>query len=503
MSESHLETQVREVLARVNAMLASGELQFLYLNRSTGVTASPDYIREVAEIKRFLEVWSADSGFRQNLDTDPEAAAARLPLSIRPEGVKYLWDETTSLQTQAEDVPLAALRYRSFIFEKLHYRQVLRSDEPTMDRGFSAWRQRHMRRVANELSTLAAGSIVHAPFCIELSQGCSVGCWFCGISAPRLEDIFLYTAENAELFDGVLGAMKEILGNAVGRGFLYWATDPMDNPDYEKFLVHFHDRTGNLPQTTTALPLKNLDRTRALLDLSRQKHGMMDRFSLLTLAQLERVHREFTPEELLYVELVTQNKESHQAKAKAGRALVGIHSPRSETSKKHVGNQTHEGTIACVSGFLLNMVNRTVKLISPCQASEKWPLGYITFAESHFRNAAEFCDITRRMVDEFMPAFLRGDEQVSFFDYVDQSDLPDGLRLTGKHYQTDFAGNELFQHLGRHVAAGGRTVDQIVDTLMPALDCTPAEVYYAVGLLLDQGFLDARPTLFKEVAAAR
>ena len=42
------------------------------------------------------------------------------------------------------------------------------------------------------------------------------------------------------------------------------------------------------------------------------------------------------------------------------------------------------GTIACVSGFLFNMVERNVRLISPCNASERWPLGYRIYDEGTF-----------------------------------------------------------------------------------------------------------------------
>jgi len=35
---------------------------------------------------------------------------------------------------------------------------------------------------------------------------------------------------------------------AAGRGFCYWGTDPMDNPDYEKFCLDFHEVLGIFPK---------------------------------------------------------------------------------------------------------------------------------------------------------------------------------------------------------------------------------------------------------------
>ena len=36
-------------------------------------------------------------------------------------------------------------------------------------------------------------------------------------------------------------------------------------------------------------------------------------------------------------------------------------------------------TIGCVTGFLFNMVDRTVQLISPCTATDEWPLGFYVY----------------------------------------------------------------------------------------------------------------------------
>lgn len=481
------EAELQAILDRVQRLLTVGDLQLIYLNRHEGVTADDEYLREIAQIKRLLERWAADAAFRQRIAAEPEAAVASLGLAVDPAPLRYLWDAETALATPAEEIPLPALRYRAFILEKITHRNRMRENLASMDPRFAAWRRRQMRRTENQLSLLAAGSIVHAPFCIELCQGCSVGCWFCGIAAPRLEDTFLYTEGNAALFASMIESLQEMFGEAAGRGFLYWATDPMDNPDYEKFMIDFHAVTGTFPQTTTALALKNIPRTRSLLELSRQKKGMLDRFSLLSLKQLERVHREFTPEELLYVELVTQNREGHQPKARSGRAMVerssrdGVHYP---------GEQAVEGTIACVSGFLISLVERTVKLISPCQADERWPLGYIVFGEGRFEDGPEFRALIHRLVDEHMEINLRGDEPLAFQSFLACEEIADGLRLTGRHFTTEFTDTPVFSAIGRTVQRPGWTTDEVVDAVSLQTGAPPAETLYALNLLLDHGVLD-------------
>jgi hypothetical protein len=108
-----------------------------------------------------------------------------------------------------------------------------------------------------------------------------VGCWFCGISAPKLGDIYLYNEENANLWRQVLELLKNKLGENTGSSFCYWATDPLDNPDYEKFCIDFSDVLGVFPFTSTAQALKYPERVKSLIDLSIKKGRTINRFSIL------------------------------------------------------------------------------------------------------------------------------------------------------------------------------------------------------------------------------
>jgi len=327
---------------------------------------------------------------------------------------------------------------------------------------FRSWRERQMQRSAQQLPPLTAASIVHAPFAVELSNGCSVGCWFCGISAPRLGDVFTHGAEHAALFRSMLDAFTEVFGTATGRGFCYWATDPIDNPDYERFLDDFFAHTGMLPQTTTALALRDLDRTRAIVERSVAARGMINRFSLLSLQQVLRVHEAFTPGELLHVELVTQNRENHQAKARAGRALTG---KARKAGTDAPGNEVSDGTIACVSGFLVNMVNRELRLISPCKADAAHPLGYITFDEARFDDGAQLRSEVQRMVEEHMRPGLPDDSEVGFPDHITVHDEAEGITLHGPYLRTtldlDAVGGEVVRTLGTASSRVGNLLDRV------------------------------------------
>src|SRR5205814_8046857 len=106
---------------------------------------------------------------------------------------------------------------------------------------------------------------------------------FCGVSAGRKGADFLYTPDNARLWRDVLAVLRRVVGPAAATGFCYWATDPLDNPDYERFALDVAEICGRFPQTTTAQPLKDPERTRALLALSVAHGCTINRFSILTL----------------------------------------------------------------------------------------------------------------------------------------------------------------------------------------------------------------------------
>ena len=202
--------------------------------------------------------------------------------------------------------------------------------------------------------------ITHPILAFELSAGCSIGCWFCGISADRFRGNFPYTRENATLWRDILDHAVDLFGPGAQSGFCYWGTDPSDNPDYPKFLEDYYAITGLLPQTTTAAPLKDMALTREVMRLGEKHRCVINRFSILNLKMFEAVHAAFSAEELLGVELVMQNRESLIAKARVGRAKERQQKLESAGKPASIaGVESEQSTIACASGFLVNMVART------------------------------------------------------------------------------------------------------------------------------------------------
>ena len=191
------------------------------------------------------------------------------------------------------------------------------------DPGFRAWRLRQERRCLLEFGP-SSRSQVHAPVMFELSAGCSVGCPFCGVAAQRLRSVFRHSEENAQLWRDVLARLHSLVGDACARGTCYYATEGLDNPDYELFLADILDEFGIVPQTTTAVSTRDVERTRALIRWGTERSPHVDRFSVLSPAMRDKIMEAFAPEELLLVELLSGRK--HQIRvhlAHEGCPLLG------------------------------------------------------------------------------------------------------------------------------------------------------------------------------------
>ncbi|MFK7786406.1 MAG: radical SAM family RiPP maturation amino acid epimerase [Crocinitomicaceae bacterium] len=480
--ELTLEEYGHMLLKEINTLMKNGTIHELY-NKRDECQDDVDYISEVAHVKRFLELWAADSELRELLKNG-EPLPEKYQFGVDVSKLRSLWDEGVDFSMP----PMVALRYKAFNFEKLTHRNRMQKNDESSLPEYNQWRTLNMNRCEMELNPGTAASIVHAPFCIELCSGCSVGCWFCGISAPKLEDIFLYTEENAALYKSVLRTLKRVFGGAAAKGFGYWATDPLDNPDYEKFMIDFHTILGEFPQTTTALPLKDVERTKRLLALSREKDGKLDRFSILSLKQLLKVFDEFTAEELLYVELVTQNKESYGAKSKAGRA-TSASEKRISDKKNETGNQVADGTIACVSGFLISMVDRSIKLISPCMPTEEWPLGYIVFDEGTFDSGEEFDALVTKMFDEQMKLNLPLNTEMNFLSSLNYHEYDDGFALSSMHLTKNFRSSQFFKDIGPLIHEGNLKAEDIMERLEQKSGFMPAETLFALNQIYNQGVI--------------
>jgi radical SAM family RiPP maturation amino acid epimerase len=469
-----------------------------YLRPLLDPTAARDvpWAGHVAHVKRFLEYYTADREFRIAVAADPRGAAAQSGLTVDPEELRFLWDDDfhRAMLGRADwTAPHRVQQYRAWIGEKVLYRSRLRREAcVSHDLRHRLWRERQMKRGWGQLGPASFEQIIHAPFAIELSEGCSVGCWFCGVSAGRKKTDFLYTEDHARLWRDVLTVLRRVVGPAAAGGFCYWASDPLDNPDYEKFALDFARICGKFPQTTTAQPQKHLARVRALLKLSADHGCEINRFSILSLAIFRTIMEAFTPEELLHTELVVQNKEASLMQSNSGRARGAPQLARKVAADGITDPRWREvpGTIACVSGFLLNMVRRTVRLVTPCPSSDRWPDGYWVLEEAGFSTGEELADLLEGMMRRHMRTAVRAADVARFRPDLTFRPLDDGFEVTAYGGVITFRGRRTMRAVGEAVAAGDRTFGDIVVDLEDREGWPTTETMEFLNDLFDEGLLD-------------
>lgn len=237
--------------------------------------------------------------------------------------------------------------------------------------------------------------MIHAPLMLELSEGCSVGCPFCGVAAGKLKGVFRYTEEHAALWRDVLSRLHSLIGDAAGRGACYYVGEGLDNPDYEEFLADYFAEFGVVPQTTTAVATRNIERTRALLQYGNENDPHKDRFSVLSPAMRDEIFASFSPEELLLVGLLPQFPEAPDCHlTEAGRNRI-------EDRENEVGS-----TIACISGFVVNMQDKTIRLMTPTAANKKHPTGEWILERCPFSAGEDLEETIQRMIAQYMPERL-------------------------------------------------------------------------------------------------
>ncbi|WP_442921378.1 radical SAM family RiPP maturation amino acid epimerase [Mesorhizobium sp. ISC15] len=322
------------------------------LNRRT-----PEERRTLSHVKRFMERLAGDGKFRtalaENLDA-PRALTERYGIEVDPLEMLPLWcGDYLKFRIKPESAswPLAML-WNEYMREISHHRDLLR------DQG--------------EMSMID----------IDFMPGASA----------KFGTVTTNWANwrRRSRFGGPHWLL--LLGHRSDR-----------QPDYDRFLLDYHQITGALPQTTTAAPLKDEALTRRVLELFKRFGGVTNRFSVLSTKHLNQIHAAFSPEDLIGVELILQGKAAPTAKAFVGRARA--RKEKFKTASKDDATALPEGyptTIACVSGFLVNMRQGRLQLVTPVPGSERWPLGYRIVGQRLFRTPDEFREGLQSIIDEHM-----------------------------------------------------------------------------------------------------
>jgi len=369
-----------------------------------------DY-RDVAQVKRILEMCSMFPDYKEKLLADITGEMERLGFDLTVEDISFKKGTKENGFVMESSFPGSkGEKYANYIKSKLKYRdEIARMCAPTNNNAFKKWRERQSGRCRMELGAKET-AIIHAPFIIELSDGCSVGCEFCGLNAGKLKSVFRYTTENAILFNSVIESAKRIIGDGAGRGTLYYASEPLDNPDYESFNNDYIRVFGHIPQITTAVSTRNIDRLKRLLSKIDGDSEIIYRFSVTSQEMAEKIFENFTPEELLFVELLPQYDEA------PGNNFVNAGRNASRNSEE--GEIEYGDTISCVSGFRVNMCRKEIILSTPCCASKKYPTGEIILDRVNFEDGNDFSDKLLLLIGKHMKNIISPKDEIKIRDKI-------------------------------------------------------------------------------------
>lgn len=304
------------------------------------------------------------------------------------------------------------------------------------------------------------GNIFYVPIMFELGHGCSVQCPFCGVDAPPFRENYLYTPEHAALWREVLSISTELIGPAVGLGACYFATEPLDHPDYEKFVGDFRDITGRIPQTTTAIAERNPERVRRFMRQlgSEEMRKAALRFSIRTKPQFEKIMKIYTPEELADIELLPNNWEAETRYSYSGK--VRRHPALHEDSPKVLPY-----SIVCLAGPRVNMADSTMEWVEPERPSDEFPNGYRSCGTAVFRDGVSYRRGLLELIRKYAITEIVPGRNLSVNPHVKLQKDGNTISFLGDGVTMRASGNYIFQEAVQLLSKGASSFDDLCKEL--------------------------------------
>ena len=191
----------------------------------------------------------------------------------------------------------------------------------------------------------------------------------------------------------------------------------------------------------------------------------------------------FTPEELLEVELLPQFPEAPVSSfVKAGRA---------RSSDAHAGEDN--GTISCVSGFIVNMSEQSIRLTTPCPSGEAHPTGEILIAKESFSDAADFAVKLKSLIGRYMQQEHKKTEPVVLRKGITFEKTDSGLSFFGsKELRLTFPKDnsisaEVYHRLLDALQDGTLNQYEIAEGLLDKYTIPPEEAFFLLNRFIKAG----------------
>lgn len=358
-------------------------------------------------------------------------------------------------------------------------------------RAFSAWRARRLAAAKSELGILDA-ELLSPAVAIELSEGCSLGCWFCAFAPRPLRGVLDHASERP-LFLAMARACLEIIGPDIAPiMLLYHGSEPYDNPNYLDYLRDLEALTGHKVFTSTAV-VEDADWVDALLDFYADDARSNLRLNMLSTDSLDWLHRHYSPEALAGVDLAMRVKNTGFAFANSGRLLKQAQGQRDRRDlgpeEPDLPRPVAQSSIACLTGVKINPLRRDMQLLAPCHACRRWPLGYRVFDHIHFEGAHDFAAALEHLLTRATSDSPPRARPLRFRDDLRYRPTDGGFDLISPRQTHHFSGEEPVARLGALIAAGTRSARAVQQALMDR-GLNPLMAAAIVRGLFDGGFFD-------------
>ncbi len=475
---------------------------------TSGNNYSHNEMAKIYRLKRLFEYFEGDAVFREAVKNNNLAAKdieklQRIGIDFKPReitffseipGISRIYNLETN-KCSSEEMRIAAsypllslwLDYKGHLYND----NRSNGEEEGLPKNFAAWRKRRLAAIKSELGITDA-SLFIPTVALELSVGCSMGCWFCAFSVNELTKVLDYR-HHKEFFQKIIEGSLNFLGREQPSAtLLYHGTEPYDNPDYLEFVKDYEKISGEKPFTSTSV-VHDERWLKKLIDYyGDEKEGKL-RINLLSVKNMLRLFMLYTPEELKNVELFMQMKDSIAEKALSGRNYKEHQDIRNMQEGQDPRDiKVPQGSIACIAGFAINLVEHTIQLVSPCYAGKKWPYGYRVFETRFFKNETDFLEVIKGMIEDKMPQVPPDGQKLAFRDDLIFRPNDNGFTLISPNQIHYFKLHENCRDLGVFIASGELTFSQVYNLLVKGKGANPLIVTNTIQKLYDDGFIDER-----------
>ena len=392
-----------------------------------------------ARFKRLMEKWQIDPVFRSEAESGRSAFFSAEDPELISEAIHVIH------QGNALNLPSNpyAREFCERFFRCSRYLSGLFQPSSFHDQDVYGYLQRVRNRCRMESALIRYHpNIYYYPLAFELSRGCRIGCDFCGLMAERWSADAPY---DRTFWRDIIRASFDFLGPIAGECPCYYATEPLDHPDYERFLADVEEITGHIPQTTTAAADREPERVRDLihrLGEDRLRDQGRLRLSIRSVRQFERIAELFSPEELAYVELLPNNCGSVYRVSDSGR------------NRANQDREKYRYSISCLAGIRVNLADRTMTFIEPVLPDEAHPCGYRVLDKVTFDDAADYSEKLGSLFRRYAHAGLPKHETVRIHPEVQVKHETDQILLTADGVAYRIPKNRWNEQMLQELAAG-------------------------------------------------